>query len=52
MALTAFGVGETTLAEVVIAQQQAQESERTLQLLLLEKQRLITEFNQIIGVLP
>lgn len=52
MALTAFGVGETTLAEVVIAQQQAQESDRTLRLLLLEKQRLISEFNQIIGVLP
>ncbi len=52
MAMTAFGVGETTLAEVVIAQQQAQESDRTLRLLLLEKQRLITEFNQIIGVLP
>ncbi len=52
MALTAFEVGETTLAEVVIAQQQAQESDRTLRLLLLEKQRLITEFNQIIGVLP
>lgn len=52
MALTAFGVGETTLAEVVIAQQQAQESDRTLRFLQLEKQRLITEFNQIIGVLP
>jgi len=52
MALTAFELGETTLAEVVIAQQQAQESDRTLRLLLLEKQRLITEFNQIIGVLP
>jgi outer membrane protein, heavy metal efflux system len=52
MALTAFEVGETTLAQTVTAQQGAQESDFSLQMLLLERERLITEFNQLIGVLP
>jgi len=52
MALTAYEVGETTLVQVVLAQQQAQESETALQSLLLERQRLVTEFKQLIGVMP
>lgn len=52
MALSAYEVGETTLVQVVMAQQQAQESDRALQSLLRERERLITEFNQLIGVMP
>jgi len=52
MALTAFEAGETTLAQAVIAEQDARDSERTLQMLLLERERLITQFNQLVGVLP
>ena len=52
MALTAYEAGETTLVQVVLAQQGAQESETALQSLLLERQRLVTEFNQLIGVMP
>jgi cobalt-zinc-cadmium efflux system outer membrane protein len=52
MARTAYEVAETTLAQVVIAQQEAQQSERALKMLLLERQQLITEFNQILGELP
>lgn len=52
MALTAFSLGEITLAQVVIAQQEAQESERALQMLLLERRRQTSEFNQLIGVMP
>lgn len=52
MALTAFEAGETTLAQAVIAQQEALESDRALQALLLERERLITEYNQLIGTMP
>jgi len=52
MALTAFEAGETTLAQAVIAQQEALESERALQTLLLQREKLITEYNQLIGILP
>ncbi len=52
MALTAFSLGEVTLAQVVIAQQDAQESDRALQMLLADRQRQITQFNQLIGVMP
>jgi len=52
MALAAYEVGETTLVQVVMAQQQAQESDHALQSLLRERERLITEFNQLIGVMP
>lgn len=52
MALTAFEVGEVNLAQVVVAQQEAQASDRALQMLLLERERLTTEYNQLIGVMP
>ena len=52
MALTAFEAGETTLAQAVIAQQEAQQSDRALQELLLERERLITEYNQLVGEMP
>ncbi len=52
MALTAFSLGEVTLAQVVIAQQEAQESDRALQMLLAERQRQVTQYNQLIGVMP
>ena len=52
MALTAFEVGEVNLAQVVVAQQEAQASDRALQMLLLERERLTIEYNQLIGILP
>lgn len=52
MALVAFETGETNLTQVVIALQQARASEKELQGLSLQQQRLFTEFNQTIGILP
>jgi len=52
MSLSAFEVGESDLTQVVIAQQQARQSERDLASLTLDQQRLISEYNQTIGVLP
>ncbi|MEX2367627.1 MAG: TolC family protein [Pseudohongiellaceae bacterium] len=52
MARDAFELGELTLAPVVIALQQSRDSSRQYQQLLLDRQRLITEYNQIIGVMP
>ena len=52
LALTAFEVGEINLVQVVVAQQEARESERAHSMLLMERERLITEFNQLIGVMP
>ena len=52
MAETAFSQGEITLAQVVLALQQARTAARELEQLKLTQQRLVTEFNQIIGVLP
>jgi len=52
MAQTAFAEGEVTLAQVMPAIQEARSAQRELELLLLQRQRLVTEFNQIIGVLP
>lgn len=52
MALVAFEAGETNLSQVVIALQQARASEKELEGLRLRQQRLFTEFNQTIGILP
>lgn len=52
MSRAAFTAGETTLFQVVVALQQAQSSSKELQLLLLEEQRKITEYNQVVGEVP
>jgi len=52
MSLAAFEVGETDLTQVVIAQQQARQSERDFAAMRLRQQRLTSEYNQTIGVLP
>lgn len=52
MARNAFELGETDLSKVVIAMQQARTASRDFETLSMRYQRLITEFNQIIGVLP
>ncbi len=52
MAETAFAQGEITLVQVMLALQQARTAARELELLQLTQQRLVTEFNQISGVLP
>lgn len=52
MSETAFTQGELTLAPVILAFQAYQHSQKERERLLLKQQRLITEFNQIIGVLP
>lgn len=52
MALVAFEAGEINLSQVVIALQQARASEKELEGLSLSQQRLISEFNQTIGILP
>lgn len=52
MAQTAFAVGETDLTHVIMAMQRAQDSTREHQLQLQRQQHLISEYNQIIGVLP
>lgn len=52
MSLAAFEAGEMDLTQVVIAQQQARQSERDFATLLLRQQRLTSEYNQTIGVLP
>jgi hypothetical protein len=52
MSRAAFAAGENTLAQVVLAQQRAQSSSKKLQLLLIEQQRKITEFNQVVGETP
>lgn len=52
MAKTAFVSGETDISQVVIALQQARRSARDLEVITLRHARLITEFNQIVGVLP
>lgn len=52
MSRAAFAAGESTLAQVVLAQQRAQSSSKKLRLLQLEQQRKITEFNQVVGETP
>ena len=52
MSLAAFEVGESDLTQVMIAQQQARQSERDFESVSLRQQRLISEYNQTIGVLP
>lgn len=52
MAQTAFAVGETDLTHVIMAMQRVQESALEHQLQLQRQQHLISEYNQIIGVLP
>jgi len=52
MSRAAFAAGESTLAQVVLAQQRAQSSSKELRLLELEQQRKITEFNQVVGETP
>lgn len=52
MAQVAFAEGEVTLAQALPAIQEARSARRELELLVLRRQRLVTEYNQIIGVLP
>lgn len=52
MARAAFEAGESDMSLVVISLQQARLSARELEALNLRHARLISEFNQIIGVLP
>lgn len=52
MALVAFETGEINLSQVVITLQQARASEKELEQLSLSQQRLFSEFNQTIGILP
>lgn len=52
MAQTAFEQGELTLAQALPAIQEARLGARELAMLRLRQQRLISEFNQLIGVLP
>ena len=52
MSRAAFAAGESTLAQVVLAQQRAQSSSKKTQLLQLDQQRKITEFNQVVGETP
>jgi outer membrane protein TolC len=52
MSIAAFEVGEIDLTQVVIAQQQATQARMDLETLRLRRQRISSEYNQIIGVLP
>lgn len=52
MAIAAFEAGETDLTQVIIALQQATASEKELEGLRLSLQRLTSEYNQTIGILP
>jgi outer membrane protein, heavy metal efflux system len=52
MAFAAFELGETSMTQVVLALQQLRIANRDYQTNLLSRERLITEFNQVIGVLP
>ena len=52
MARSAFELGETDISRVVIAMQQARATAKEFETLSMQYQRLITESNQIIGVLP
>ncbi len=52
MALAAFELGEMDLTRVIIAQQQARQAQMDYETLRLRRQRLNSEYNQIMGVLP
>jgi len=52
MSQSAFELGEVTLFQVLTALRQARASARELEALKLRQERLITQFNQVIGVLP
>ena len=52
MSKTAYELGETTMAQVTLSLQQARQARKELQRLQLRKERLITEFNQLIGEMP
>lgn len=52
MARTAFELGEIDMSRVVIALQLARSSAKDFEALALRQQRLILQYNQIIGVLP
>jgi cobalt-zinc-cadmium efflux system outer membrane protein len=52
MARSAFELGEIDISRVVIAMQLARASAKEFETLSMQYQRLITESNQIIGVLP
>jgi cobalt-zinc-cadmium efflux system outer membrane protein len=52
MARTAFAAGELSLLQVLPTLQEALEARRALLQLQLQEQRQITEYNQIVGVLP
>jgi outer membrane protein, heavy metal efflux system len=52
MSRTAFSAGEGDLTQVVMALQRAQASAKQYQILQLERQRLITDYNQALGELP
>lgn len=52
LAQAAFELGEISLLQVLPAVQEARTATRELTLLQLQEQRLITEYNQLIGVLP
>ena len=52
MSMLAFESGETDLSQVIIALQQTIDSRMEMKRLQLRRQRLISEFNQVTGVLP
>lgn len=52
MVLAAFELGEIDLSQVIVALQRAHASEKELADLQLRQQRLTSEFNQTIGILP
>ncbi len=52
MALIAFETGETDLSQTIVVLQQAHTSEKETERLQLERLRLISEYNQIIGIIP
>lgn len=52
MAETAFANGEIDSTQVILAIQQAQQSDYEYQRIIMEQQHLISEYNQIVGVMP
>ncbi len=52
MAQTAFSQGEISLTQVIQALQETQAARKQSELLGLQRERLIIEFNQTIGVMP
>lgn len=52
MAQTAFSQGEISLTQVIQALQETQSARKQSELLGLQRERLIIEFNQTIGVMP